>query len=278
MFEREDPYGLKKRLDFASALLASRVPARVLEIGCGTGALLLQPLAERFPLWQFLGVDSDRTSIEFAARRYTSSNLRFATDTACVEPAAYDVIIASEVLEHVDRPLEFLGYAYSCLASDGRLLLTIPNGYGPFEFASMLQVFLERLGLLEGLVVLKRRLTGMSSSPLTAPLAPMTLASSPHINFFSLWEISRLFALAGFNVLCVRNRTWLCGFIFDVLIARLGLSEWNSRIADRLPACMVADWMFVLEPKEPIPDGREYQPGLWARFRRCLCSYPGSEL
>lgn len=269
MFENEDPYGLKKRLDFASALLVSRAPARVLEIGCGTGALLLQPLADRFPKWQFLGIDSDQSSIEFALRRFASSNLAFDTNMACAAPAAYDVVIASEVLEHVDRPLEFLGYVRSRLAPGGRLLLTIPNGYGPFELASTLQIILDRLGLWGQLVAFKRRLVG-SSSPEVADLDPMTLALSPHVNFFSLQEARRLFAAAGFRVLGISNRTCFCGFLLDLVISRLGLAEWNAGVADRLPGWMVSDWMFVLVPEECIPGGPDYQPGLWAHFRRRL--------
>lgn len=277
MFENEDPYGLKKRLDFASALLASRSPARVLEIGCGTGALLLQPLAERFPAWQFLGIDSDRSSIEFAASRFASSNLVFAVDGATAVPAAYDVVIASEVLEHVSRPLEFLSYVRSRLSPGGCVLLTVPNGYGLFELASTLQIVLDRFGLSEQLVALKRCLMGASSSHPVVVLAPMTLAASPHVNFFSAREIRRLFAAAGFTVLGASNRTWLCGFLLDLLISRLGLAEWNARVADRLPVWMVADWMFVLAPAESIPGGLDYQPGLWARFRRCLNPCPRIE-
>lgn len=273
MFEYEDPYGHKKRLEFASALLASRSPARVLEIGCGTGALLIQPLAERFPAWNFLGIDSDQPSIEYALSNCTSSNLAFAADARMATSASYDVVIASEVLEHVDRPLEFLAYASSRLSPGGCLLLTIPNGYGPFELASTLQIVLDRLGLLAHLVALKRRLMGMSSSSTPITLAPMTLAASPHVNFFSSWEIRRLFEVSGLTVLDARNRTWFCGFLLDQVISRLGLAEWNSRAADRLPSWMVADWMFVLVPKEPIPGNLDYQPGLWARFRRCLSSY-----
>lgn len=270
MFEHEDPYGLKKRLDFASALLASRSPALVLEIGCGTGALLLEPLAKRFPAWQFLGIDSDRLSIEFAVSRFASSNLVFAADASMAAPAAYDVVIASEVLEHVERPLEFLEYARSRLSPGGCVLLTIPNGYGAFELASTLQIVLDRFGLLEQLVTLKRRLFGAVSPAPVAALAPMTLAASPHVNFFSSREIRRLFAAAGFTVLGASNRTWLCGFLLDLLISRLGLAEWNARVADRLPIWMVADWMFVLVPEDSISGGSDYQPGLWARFRRCL--------
>jgi hypothetical protein len=273
MFEHEDPYGLKKRLEFASTLIDSASPASVLEVGCGTGALLLKPLAAQFPDCSFLGLDSDQPSIVYATREFAAANLQFTTDSTAVALGAYDLVIASEVLEHVDRPLDFLAYIRSCLAPDGKVLLTVPNGYGPFELVSTFQILLDRVGLVDHLLRLKRRFVGRhgaADSYSSETPVPMSLAVSPHVNFFRHSEIRRLVAAAGFSIESAQNRTWLCGFLLDLLVSRLDLADWNARIADHMPRAVVSDWMFILRPTSEVYGGADYHPGPWARFRRRL--------
>lgn len=55
-------------------------------------------------------------------------NLRYETED---DPGQrYDVIIASKVLEHVDAPDQLLQYFRDRLVEGGRLVVTIPNGFG----------------------------------------------------------------------------------------------------------------------------------------------------
>jgi SAM-dependent methyltransferase len=263
----EDSYGTCKRLAFASALMASARPREVLDYGCGTGLQLTLPLARAWPEVRFLGVDADAASIDFARSHCVAPNLEFATVAELPPSARYGIIIASEVIEHLDAPGAFLRDLASRLREGGRILLTVPNGYGPFELASLAHDALKAAGLVPLARSVKRALFGAGPAH-----APDTQAVSPHVNFFSLGELRRAIASAGMRISAFRPRTVLCGFGFDYLIRGRRLGAWNASLADRLPPQMASDWMFVLERAAGGPSDWEYRPGAYARLRRRLGS------
>ena len=267
MLPAEDSYGLSKRLEFVSKEIESRAPSRVVDFGCGTGANLTLPLAERFPHVQFIGVDSDATSIAHARRAGGTGNLEFRLYPQEFKfEERFDLIVASEVLEHVEEPDAFLTQLRGSLAQGGVLLVTIPNGYGPFELTSLAVTLLQ----LSGVYTLLRKLRRLFSAASTASQAGIdTLAISPHVNFFSYGELRRLFDLHGLVMMRYRARTFLCGFGFDQLLRGSGVLRWNARIADRLPPQVVSDWMFSLKVHGPV--GKTiFRRGLYARLRRWL--------
>jgi len=261
----ENSYGFAKRFDFVASVIASRYPARVLDIGCGTGANLTVPLARRFADVDFVGVDSDVASIGFAQREYRTGNLHFLVDQDAGELGSFDMIIASEVIEHVEDPDAFLAFLRSRLAPDGCIVLTLPNGLGPSEFASLLGTLLHLSGIYALLRALKHRLLGRP-----APQVLDTLAVSPHINFFSYRQLQALLASNGFAIQDYRPRTLFCGFGFDHLMMNSPrLIAWNARSADLVPPQMVSGWMFVLVATE-APGAPVYRRGSYARLRRYL--------
>lgn len=261
----ENSYGIAKRLEFIADVIAARRPARVLDIGCGTGANLTAPLARRFAEVEFVGVDSDAGSIDFANHEHGAVNVHFVVEQEAQDIGTFDLIIASEVIEHVEDPDAFLAFLRGRLAPDGRLVLTLPNGWGPFEFASLFETLLHLTGIHAVLRALKHRLRGR---PAGAP-AVDTLAISPHINFFSYRQLRALLAGNGFAVLDYRPRTWLCGFGFDQLIKSPKLVTLNNEFVDRLPPQMASAWMFVLAPTGAV-GAPLYHRGAYARFRRYL--------
>lgn len=265
MSPAEDAYGLSKRLAFCAEIIAWRHPALVLDVGCGTGENLTRPLAERFPAVRFLGVDGDNGSIEYARARPVLSNLTFAGYEALARPNQADLVIASEVVEHVESPEEFLTQTAQHLRPDGRMIVTTPNGFGPFELASLIEVLLRLSGAFDLLRRIKRALVGGYPEANSRD----TLAASPHINFFSHGRIKQVFASAGLEIERYQGRTLLCGFGLDSLVRRLAIGEWNARVADRLPPACVSAWAFLLRKVPPRP-GPSYRRGPIARLRRRL--------
>jgi len=263
--DTEDPYGNKKRLAFCIEAIEQSSPRTVIDVGCGTGDLLTRPLAERFPAVRFFGLDSDEASLQYARSRPSLSNLSFANARQMTSDSALiDMIIASEVIEHVELPEEFLSALRARLDPSGRLILTLPNGYGPFEFATLFEAMLRASGLFRILRAFKRAV-----SPPTTPQKQMTLAASPHVNFFSFSNIRALIARSGFRILTYRPRTVLCGFGFDQIVTWLRFNQCNARIADKLPAQFSSDWMFVLAP-DAKGAGRAFTRGGVSRLRRLL--------
>lgn len=119
-----------------------RVPrgAKVLDVGCNGGQMLRQLWSHRGIIG--VGVDIDPAQIEFARSRVQWPSrepfpLRWHAGPAelvchdLAEELPFDVVIAGEVIEHVDRVGDFLAACYGALAPEGRLLLTCPTPEGP---------------------------------------------------------------------------------------------------------------------------------------------------
>jgi SAM-dependent methyltransferase len=261
----ENAYGFQRRLAFASRAIEDRGAASVLDLGCGSGAFLLAPLARRHPQVRFVGVDSDPASIAAAKRDVMLPNVRFFLSGEWPRDERHDLVIASEVIEHVESPPAFLAQIRASLASRGRLLLTLPNGYGAAELAGFVQSLLAVTGVLPALRAIKRAL--VPGAPKEGPRD--SYAVSPHINFFSHGEIHRLLRESGFTVIRFQPRSLLCGFAWDLLVRGEGIVAWNQRAVDALPPAFAADWMFLLEPggaASPWP----YTRGPISRLRRRL--------
>jgi 2-polyprenyl-3-methyl-5-hydroxy-6-metoxy-1,4-benzoquinol methylase len=52
------------------------------------------------------------------------------------ERGPFDVIVAGEIIEHLETPTALFELAASCLAPDGRMLITTPNPYAPHRVVS----------------------------------------------------------------------------------------------------------------------------------------------
>lgn len=265
----EDSYGTLKRLHVLSGWLEEFRTKKglsalsVLDFGCGTGAWLAVPLACRG--YKVHGVDVHEPSIERARARNSLPDLTFGTEDVAqlIEGRAkFDVIICSEVLEHLERPAETLSQFRELLRKNGILIVTVPNGHGPFETLRRIEALLNRAGiglLLRGAVQalrkLKRALSGkrqFSAEPASEKnVAPGYLnMESGHVQFFRLGQLVSLFKKEGFEVEEQRGRTFLCGPYADFWIDHFPsgglLPALNNWLGDRLPMAWVSDWMFVL--------------------------------
>jgi SAM-dependent methyltransferase len=261
----EDTYGSAKRFEFVAAIIRERRPRNMLDIGCGTGVQLTLPLARGFPAIEIVGVDADERSLAWARGNAAAANLCYATPDELTAERRFDLVVASEVLEHVDEPARFLASLVARVAPGGRLIVTVPNGFGTFEWMALTEVLLNQSGLQ---AIIRRLLRRGPRAPVD--LAPsVTLANSPHINFFGFRELGRLFAATGLAVRRYRARTLLCGYMIDDFVGRAGLIAWNAAAADRLPAWCASDWMFELESVRP-PEDASWQRGIWSRFRKRL--------
>jgi 2-polyprenyl-3-methyl-5-hydroxy-6-metoxy-1,4-benzoquinol methylase len=266
MLETENAYGMRKRFLFVQETIKQYHAQNILDIGCGTGGYLTTPLAQSFPDISFYAVDSDKTSIEYARNNNHFDKLIFGYPEEIPTNQLFDIVIASEVIEHVEHPGEFLRYLRRYLNDNGIIILTTPNGYGPFEIATLC----EALFHFSGIRGLARRIKNIISPSRKLSSEHMdTLAISPHLNFFSLKELNGLFKDAGLHLVCIRSRTFLCGYLLDSVLRGNALLEWNTRIADKLPHRFNSDWMFILEKANVIDQVvAPYKRNAYARFRK----------
>lgn len=107
---------------------------KVLDIGCNTGILLI-PLKNRGV--DILGIDISKSDIKKAKDNLHQKKM----SDKCVQVAnaqklpfgknIFDIILLSDILEHVSRPELVVKEAIRVVKSDGLILATVPNELHP---------------------------------------------------------------------------------------------------------------------------------------------------
>lgn len=105
-----------RRKRFAAA--APFVRGRVLDVGCGVGALLSVISAEAY-----VGVDRDEAALEIAR----AGNPAHVFTSSLPESGSFDTLVALAVVEHFKDPEKELRSWRGLLAPGGRVVLTTPS-------------------------------------------------------------------------------------------------------------------------------------------------------
>jgi 2-polyprenyl-3-methyl-5-hydroxy-6-metoxy-1,4-benzoquinol methylase len=120
----------------------------ILNVGCG----LSQVLKAIDPRHTYHGVDVDERAVEMCRQRFASRQARFDVSEPYSLPApdgAYDVVFATEVVEHVLEPERWLAELVRKLAPGGALQLSTPN-YGGWLLPLIERTFLEWMARRQG--------------------------------------------------------------------------------------------------------------------------------
>lgn len=96
----------------------------VLEVGCGYGYLTYALAKEGFSV---TGIDISEHAIKSAKENFGDHFSTESMNELSSRNIKFDLIISTEVIEHVDEPSEFFGLCVSLLKPDGKILLTTPN-------------------------------------------------------------------------------------------------------------------------------------------------------
>lgn len=106
--------------------------ATVADLGCGSGVILCEMLTMR-PGWTGHGLDISRESIKYARRLAAHKGV---AERACFHVGdiarlpyadeSVDLVVASEIIEHLPEPLRVIGEMRRVLRAGGKLALTMP--------------------------------------------------------------------------------------------------------------------------------------------------------
>lgn len=228
-------------------------PPRVLDYGAGTGALLTLPLSRNCPELPIAAFDVSPRNIirlrDLASRCAVSNLYASSRRKEIAEHAPFDVIICADVLEHLADPESVLRDIRALLSAHGRLIVSVPNGFGWFEIGTFISDLLWISGLAARARGWLRREMPLPSPPHEGAAATAdTLEIDPHLQFFTRAALRRLLGRSGYSVLAWRNRMFLSGFPFHCLERWPRLVRWNARVAEKLPPAWCSGWLVLCAP------------------------------
>ena len=99
---------------------------KILDLGCGTGEFLAELEKRNCEVW---GIDFDREAIKIARQRFGLKNiysLSFEEFFQKRNLPKFDIITFFEVLEHLDKPLEFILSVKRLLNPGGKIIFSAP--------------------------------------------------------------------------------------------------------------------------------------------------------
>lgn len=169
---------------------------RLLDVGCGYGFFAREAKKQGFRV--------DALELSEFERRCTDEIADLQPEAVTFEefradPGSYDVILMSQILEHVAHPVEWIEKADRLLASEGLLALAFPN------FNSLFRLFLG------------------PGDPLVHP--------PDHLNYFNEQGLVELLSKASFTVV---SRTTISRLPGSALTDRIPVPDGLKPIAEQL--------------------------------------------
>jgi 2-polyprenyl-3-methyl-5-hydroxy-6-metoxy-1,4-benzoquinol methylase len=238
----------RKRIDFIARSLQNSLPsnAKILDVGCGNGVISRHLGRYGFNV---TGIDVSEKAIEKAQSLNIYSNVKFMKKSAeelVAEGAQYDAIICSEVLEHLNNPDALLDVLNKSLATDGKLIITVPNGKGPRESLVTKPVLKMRNknNWVWKLIVNIKKSLGYSGTTVQSAADNLD-----HVQFFSKKDIQLLSVKHNLKIIQFGKANFVEDvFPFSFFSKRIKfLQKVDCKIADWLPYYFTGGFFFVCE-------------------------------
>ncbi|MBI1884962.1 MAG: class I SAM-dependent methyltransferase [Chloroflexi bacterium] len=194
-----------------------------LDVGCGRGSVS-HPLAALG--YGVIGVDIELRvdgTVKDGRLAFVLSDaqsLPFAAET-------YGFVVCSEVLEHLPHPERALEEAFRVLKGSGCLIVTVPNGYGPYELLFH--------HLRDAVARFVRRLRSSGEV-------------GGHVQAFTLAGIGRLVDSNGFVVVRAANADFLSWL--PLLRRWRWLGRLDCWMAERLPSALAGGYFLLCRKRD----------------------------
>ncbi|WP_281332609.1 methyltransferase domain-containing protein [Polyangium sp. 6x1] len=226
------------------AQVKTTAPARVVDLGCGTGDLTLA-LAERWPAAEILGVDSSAAMLAEAQAKHASSRVRFLqADLARVElPGPASVLFSNAALHWLDDHAALLTHLAGLLEPGGTLAFQVPAN---FEAPSHRRV--EEVRALPRFAATLRDVRRGHAEPLAFYLDHLVGLGCT----VEAWDTTYLHVLPGEDAVL----QWLLGTTLRPIVTALG-PEDAAAFLDTLRPLLQSDYP-ALPSGTPFPFTRRF--------------------
>jgi 2-polyprenyl-3-methyl-5-hydroxy-6-metoxy-1,4-benzoquinol methylase len=204
----------------------------ILEFGCGTGGITF-PLASLGS--HVTAFDIDPSAVSVISERIRKENLNNVIVTQADghsfdDSKSCDLVIASEVLEHVAKPGELVQRIRARINQGSWLIVTIPNGYGPWQIKRRLSIIapLRRNNWLRRIFAKKPYIAGQE-----------------HCQFYTRKRFLKMLSEFSFRLKDFGKSDSILA-IFETRRGPL-FGKADVWLADILPWWLASGWYFVFE-------------------------------
>lgn len=232
-----------KRLEFIKSTIEGlgKKQLNVLDVGCGNGNI------SRY-IGSFghsvLGIDISKPSIEKAKSLNNLNNVSFKNIPAeQIEPEfKYDLIICSEVIEHLHVPSMVVNTLRKKLKEDGVLIITVPNGYGPREvlITKPVQFIMQYMPQAFNVLNKFKSFLGFKGTTVQSDAEDLK-----HIQFFTKRSLINLVSSNNLKLTNFRSSNFMESVFPLSIITKKSilLQKADCWIADKLPHQMASGFM-----------------------------------
>lgn len=150
---------------------------RVLDVGCGTGSVT--EIANRGRGNTIVAIEPDRQRAEIAQSRGISVHVGLLDEKFLAQNRPFDVVMSSDVLEHVAAPAQLLKLMTRALVPGGILIVSVPN----------VAHWSVRLNLLRG----------------RFDYEPVGIMDATHLRWFTKKTLTALLEMNGLSIIDIRQ-------------------------------------------------------------------------
>ena len=213
---------------------------KILDVGAGTGNVTI-PLG-LITNSEVLGIDIHQPTLDIAsnANKLTNVSFKFQYLQDC-PLTGFEFIILTEVLEHIGDYHDILQYLAKKSDKNVKILITVPNGRGPFEIAMQPLYLMRKIGLNNFILKVKKLLG--KKEPYSQNY------ETPHVNFFTVKSLSKELAKHGLKITEIKKAYVFAPIIETYLpfIPLKFIARIDQKLANVLPNPFASGFYFKIE-------------------------------